>query len=422
MTFENAAVAAGVAKRPGHLPRLVVALRQRHGRDQAAVGDAEHDDDDRGAARLADRVRQLRGGGHLRRQRRTPTWRRPIRTYFRREAPSWTLVGLERLPERPLIRSTRAKGESLIEISSRAADSARSWMFFARMSGRRSSPCAARRASPRRPSSRSRSVSARRPQSSRSSTLCCFVPCRTGTRSARLVRLWEECSRAASRRPAIDWSSRSTYAVWRERTSTLDALGGYALYEYHLAFGGEPFKVFGAKVSPAVLSTLRVAPALGRFLTDDDDREGAPPVVIISDGLWRERYGSSPGVPRRLARDRWQRAHDCRRSAPGVRVPGPSRPLLVALRDSAIAHGAGGRGRLHRARSTEARRDPGAGRGGRHGRCTFGAPKHRLTEFFFGKGGPVVVHARALRDDMTAPARPALSVLAVAGRARASNA
>jgi putative ABC transport system permease protein len=37
-----------------------------------------------------------------------------------------------------------------------------------------------------------------------------------------------------------------------------------------------------------------------------------------------------------------------------------------------------------------------------------------MTEFFFGTGGPVVVHARALVDDMTAPARPALSVLAVA--------
>ena len=42
------------------------------------------------------------------------------------------------------------------------------------------------------------------------------------------------------------------------------------------------------------------------------------------------------------------------------------------------------------------------------------APRHRLTELFFGKGGPVVVHARALADDITAPARPALSVLAVA--------
>ena len=77
---------------------------------------------------------------------------------------------------------------------------------------------------------------------------------------------------------------------------TLDALGGYSLYEYQLAFGSEGFKVFGAQISPAVLGTLGVAPALGRFLTDDDDREGAPPVVIVSDGLWRERYGASPGV------------------------------------------------------------------------------------------------------------------------------
>ena len=42
------------------------------------------------------------------------------------------------------------------------------------------------------------------------------------------------------------------------------------------------------------------------------------------------------------------------------------------------------------------------------------APKHRLTELFFGKGGPVVVHARPLVDDMTASARPALSIMAVA--------
>ena len=42
------------------------------------------------------------------------------------------------------------------------------------------------------------------------------------------------------------------------------------------------------------------------------------------------------------------------------------------------------------------------------------APRHRLTELFFGKGGPVVVHARAIVDDMTASAKPALSVLTVA--------
>ena len=43
------------------------------------------------------------------------------------------------------------------------------------------------------------------------------------------------------------------------------------------------------------------------------------------------------------------------------------------------------------------------------------APPHRLTDFFFGKGGPPIVHARALVEDMTAPSRPALVVLTVAG-------
>jgi hypothetical protein len=30
-----------------------------------------------------------------------PTWRRPVRTYFRLDADGWTLVGLERMPDRP---------------------------------------------------------------------------------------------------------------------------------------------------------------------------------------------------------------------------------------------------------------------------------------------------------------------------------
>ena len=72
----------------------------------------------------------------------------------------------------------------------------------------------------------------------------------------RLVRLWEEYPGGVS--PAGNrWLSRSTYAVWRESARTLDALGGYALYEYQLAFGSEGFKVFGARVSSAVLEHSR---------------------------------------------------------------------------------------------------------------------------------------------------------------------
>ena len=41
-------------------------------------------------------------------------------------------------------------------------------------------------------------------------------------------------------------------------------------------------------------------------------------------------------------------------------------------------------------------------------------PRPSAAEFFFGKGGPVVVHARTLVADMTWPVRDALLVLTAA--------
>src|SRR5690349_2094508 len=111
---------------------------------------------------------------------------------------------------------------------------------------------------------------------------------------SRLVRIWEEHPGGVS--PAGNrWLSRSTYAVWRERARTLEALGGYALYEYRLGSGADRVKAFGAPISPAVLNALGATPALGRFFVDDDDREGTK-AVILSDRLWRERYTSDRNV------------------------------------------------------------------------------------------------------------------------------
>jgi len=51
----------------------------------------------------------------------------------------------------------------------------------------------------------------------------------------------------------------------------------------------------GARITPSLLHMLRVAPVAGRAFTRDDARAGAPPVAMISYGLWQSRFGGALG-------------------------------------------------------------------------------------------------------------------------------
>jgi len=52
----------------------------------------------------------------------------------------------------------------------------------------------------------------------------------------------------------------------------------------------------GEYVSGNFFRTLGVQPWIGRMMTDADDREGAPPVAVMSYRIWREKYGADPSV------------------------------------------------------------------------------------------------------------------------------
>ncbi len=227
----------------------------------------------------------------------------------------------------------------------------------------------------------------------------------------RLVRLWEERPGGAS--PAGNrWLSRGTYAGWLEGARTLDALGGYGVAEFQVRFGGDHVKVPGARLSPAVLGTLGVAPTMGRLLADDDARDGSAPVVVVSDRLWRERLGASRDVVgSALTID--GRPHTVLGVMPATfAFPDASARFWVPY---VIPHAAAPAGPS--VFTALGRLKPGAtllqveAEGTAAARA---APAHRMTDFFFGKGGAPIVHARPLADDMTVVVRPALSVTATA--------
>ncbi|HEY7179988.1 MAG TPA: ABC transporter permease, partial [Blastocatellia bacterium] len=95
--------------------------------------------------------------------------------------------------------------------------------------------------------------------------------------------------------PAI--FSYPLYAELRERNDALSGVVAYEQRPFSLSDGNVTERVVGQIVSGNYFAVLGVRPALGRFFQPEEDRTpGAHPVVVISHGLWRRRFGADPAV------------------------------------------------------------------------------------------------------------------------------
>jgi predicted permease len=68
------------------------------------------------------------------------------------------------------------------------------------------------------------------------------------------------------------------------------------LAELNAVVGQQAEVVSGQVVSGGYYAGLGVEPVLGRAITDEDDRAGAAPVVVLSHQFWQERFGANPSV------------------------------------------------------------------------------------------------------------------------------
>jgi predicted permease len=111
---------------------------------------------------------------------------------------------------------------------------------------------------------------------------------------------------------------------WRDQSKAFESMAAFNFGTADLTGSGEPERLAVATVSTELFATLGVAPALGRAFTPEEDREGGEPVVVLSDSLWRRRFGSDPQViGRALTIDSvgwpWERK---RRTVIGIMPPG----------------------------------------------------------------------------------------------------
>ncbi len=98
------------------------------------------------------------------------------------------------------------------------------------------------------------------------------------------------------------------YVDYREATAELwSGLAAYSAVPLSLGTGSlgtgsrggdrEPMRLLGHLASGNYFAVLGVRPALGRFFLPEEDRApGARPVAVLSERLWRTRYGSDPAV------------------------------------------------------------------------------------------------------------------------------
>jgi len=83
---------------------------------------------------------------------------------------------------------------------------------------------------------------------------------------------------------------------WQREAKSLAAMAIYRHQDYMFTGSGMGERLSGMMVSAGFFRTLGIRPVLGRHFTASDDQTGAAPAVIISGGLWKRRFGSSPGI------------------------------------------------------------------------------------------------------------------------------
>jgi len=93
--------------------------------------------------------------------------------------------------------------------------------------------------------------------------------------------------------------TQGTYFTYKKLARSLEAIGVYQAGAVNVSDprgGSEPQRMGSAFVTQSVIPLLQVPPLIGRSFTEAEDAPKGPNVVIISEGLWRSRFGADRGV------------------------------------------------------------------------------------------------------------------------------
>ncbi len=109
----------------------------------------------------------------------------------------------------------------------------------------------------------------------------------------RLVMVWQEFPKRGSARESF---SLPNFIDLRRETKLFAGAGSFTLSSHTLTGVDEPARLNSIRMSAGLIPTLGVRLALGRNFREEEDRSDADRVALLSDHLWRRRFGSDPGI------------------------------------------------------------------------------------------------------------------------------
>ena len=115
----------------------------------------------------------------------------------------------------------------------------------------------------------------------------------------RLVKIWEGQATGPATRRGLQGTNEvgpANYLDWKEMSRSFVVMGAYAFVSSNYIGAGDPERIEGVVVSADAMTTVGIAPAIGRALTPQDDVSGAPCAVLVSDAFWRRSFSGSSSV------------------------------------------------------------------------------------------------------------------------------
>jgi len=90
--------------------------------------------------------------------------------------------------------------------------------------------------------------------------------------------------------------SYPNFLDWVQQNHTFQSLAGYRQNDFSLTGVGEPQRVKVGQVSASFFPILDVKPVAGRNFTATEDKRGAAPTVMLSEALWKTKFGGSRDI------------------------------------------------------------------------------------------------------------------------------